>query len=123
MHHLRTLFFSSLAALYSLPINAAELVMVEQPGCVYCLAWDHQLGPIYPKTSEGQFAPLRKIQISDTTDSEINFDRRISFTPTFVLVENNTELARIEGYTGDDFFWAILSMMLEAETEYTGAGS
>ena len=34
------------------------------------------------------------------------------FTPTFVLVREGRELARIEGYPGEDFFWGLLAAML-----------
>ena len=29
------------------------------------------------------------------------------------------EVARIEGYPGEDFFWGLLEMMLKAKTGYT----
>ncbi len=42
------------------------------------------------------------------------------FTPTFVLVENGVELARIEGYPGEDFFWGLLGMILKQNTDFKG---
>ena len=51
------LFFLTLFLSGSL--KAAELIMVEQQGCYYCLEWKDQLGHIYPKTPEGKFAPLK----------------------------------------------------------------
>ena len=40
------------------------------------------------------------------------------FTPTFILFEKENELARLEGYPGEDFFWALLEIMLEQETNF-----
>lgn len=61
----------SLAALTALPALAVELVMVEQPGCIYCERWDEEIAPAYPKTAEGEFAPLRRVDISAVEDSVI----------------------------------------------------
>lgn len=38
--------------------------------------------------------------------------RHPAFTPTFVLIREGTEVARIEGYAGDEFFWVLLDAML-----------
>ena len=97
---------------------AAELLMVEQQGCYYCLEWKDQLGHIYSKTPEGKFAPLKTIDITDV-DKISGLKRDVIFTPTFVLMENNKELGRLEGYSSEDFFWELLEVILEKETEYT----
>jgi hypothetical protein len=98
--------------------QAVELVMVERDGCHYCIEWKTDLGPIYPKTDEGEFAPLRIVNIKDAPPDGIEFDRKILFTPTFVLVDGGEELARIEGYPGEDFFWGLLTMMLKDNTDF-----
>ena len=97
---------------------AAELLMVEQQGCYYCLEWKDQLGHIYSKTPEGKFAPLKTIDITDV-DKISGLKRDVIFTPTFVLMENSNELGRLEGYSSEDFFWELLEVILEKETEYT----
>ena len=114
MAFLRTLAAAAAFALTTLPAWAAELVMVEEPGCMWCARWEAELGAIYPKTPEGQAAPLRKVEIVDTRSDAtgITFARPVLFTPTFVLVEDGRELARIEGYPGEDFFWGLLGGML-----------
>ncbi len=105
------------------PAQAVELVMVEQEGCVYCEEWNEAIGPIYPKTAEGRFAPLRRVDITELDTSGIAFARGINFTPTFVLVEDGRELIRLEGYPGEDFFWPLLDRMLTAVTTYPGDAS
>ncbi|MFZ5964950.1 thioredoxin fold domain-containing protein [Thalassococcus sp. BH17M4-6] len=95
-----------------------QLVMVEQPGCVYCERWDEEISEAYPKTREGQHAPLLRADLRTGPPDGIEYDRRVNFTPTFILVEDGTELARIEGYPGADFFWGVLSMMLAEHTDY-----
>lgn len=116
-----TRLFAALAALVFLAGQAVavELVMVEQKGCAHCETWHSEIGPIYPKTAEGAFAPLRVVNIREGTPEGLRFARPAVFTPTFILVENGVEIGRIEGYPGEDFFWGLLEMMLKAKTNYT----
>lgn len=90
---------------------ALELVMVEQTGCPWCARWNEEIGPIYPKTEEGEAAPLRRIDIGELPGS-MELDGKVVFTPTFLLVDDGRELGRIEGYPGEDFFWGLLARLL-----------
>ncbi|APG46660.1 hypothetical protein [Phaeobacter porticola] len=92
--------------------DAAELVMVEQPGCAWCARWDAEIAPIYPKTAEGAFAPLRRANLRNMP-KDLTLSRRVTFTPTFLIVEGGHEMARLEGYPGEDFFWPLLSGLLQ----------
>ncbi len=121
---MRRFFLSLLMLMTLLPgfAAAAELVMIERKGCQYCIAWKEEIGPAYPNTEMGKFAPLRIIDIADAPPEGIVFQRPAVFTPTFILVEDGQELGRIEGYPGDNFFWGMLEMMLRAKTGYEGTG-
>jgi len=113
-----------LALLTVLPFAArAEtmLVMVEEQGCAWCARWNAEVAPEYPKTAEGRAAPLRRVDIADPPD-DVEFDRRLHFTPTFVLVRDGRELGRIEGYPGEDFFWGLLGQLMEREGVTLAAG-
>lgn len=101
------------------PAAATELVMVEQVGCQYCARWNEEIAPIYPKTPEGSYAPLRRVDLHGPELAELGLDRRVVFTPTFVLIdENGREMARLEGYPGEDFFWGLLTKMLHERTDF-----
>jgi hypothetical protein len=89
-----------------------ELLMAEEPGCIWCARWNTEIGPIYPKTGEGAAAPLRRVDITEPKPDDITLARAVNFTPTFILLVNGTEVARIEGYPGEDFFWGLLGQML-----------
>ena len=117
-----TIFSLFISALSAVPSVALELVMVEQEGCAYCEMWNEQIADIYPKTTEGKFAPLRRMDIGDTDNGQVAFSRSVNFTPTFVLVEAGVELGRIEGYPGEDFFWWLLAKLLKDNTTFKGAG-
>ena len=107
---LATTLFLTLATVHS---RAAELLMFEEKWCHWCEKWNEEIGGIYDRTSEGKRAPLRRIDVHDAMPDDIDLKTRIQFTPTFVLVEDGKELERIEGYPGEDFFWALLGQMLE----------
>lgn len=89
------------------------LVMVEEHGCVWCARWNAEIAPIYPKTSEGEAAPLRRLDINQTMPAELSFKGKLHFTPTFVLMVDGKEISRLEGYPGEDFFWGLLGQMLK----------
>ena len=93
----------------------AALVMAEEPGCIWCARWNSEIGPIYPKTSEGQAAPLRRINILEAIPDDITLARRVNFTPTFILLFDGVERSLIEGYPEEHFFWGLLGQMLEKE--------
>jgi hypothetical protein len=44
---------------------AAELLMFDDPSCVWCRRWNAEIGPGYPHSDEGRIAPLRRIDIRD----------------------------------------------------------
>ncbi len=100
-----------------------QLLMAEEDGCVWCARWDAEISEIYPKTSEGQAAPLVRFDMHESPPDNITLTTRVRFSPTFILVSNGKEIDRIEGYPGEDFFWGLLGMMLDRsgiEYEETG---
>ncbi|KEO56294.1 hypothetical protein [Thioclava pacifica] len=91
-----------------------KLLMVEQVGCVYCRMWEHDLGPIYPKTPEGQVAPLERVDLHKPFPEGITITKgKPLFTPTFILLRDGVEIDRIEGYASEDFFWGLLGQALQ----------
>ncbi len=102
-----------LLVILAMPATATELVMIEEPGCVWCTRWDADIATAYPLTPEGDAAPLRRIRLDEPLPGDLNFSTPVLVTPTFVLVEDGEEVARIEGYPGESFFWPLLGRMLE----------
>ena len=95
------------------PAHAAELVMFEQKGCVWCQRFDRDIAPAYDKTAEGKRAPLRRYDIAQPMPADLAFIRRERFTPVFVLIDEGREIGRIRGYPGDIFFWGLLANLIE----------
>ena len=93
-------------------VRAAELIMFEEPGCAWCQRWHAEIGPGYPKTSEGLSAPLRRFDFRQGPPSDIRLLQRVTATPTFVLVEGGEERGRILGYPGAQFFYPMLAGLI-----------
>ncbi|GAA6165996.1 hypothetical protein NBRC116590_37000 [Pelagimonas sp. KU-00592-HH] len=117
----RTFFAATALALSSsLPAWAVELIMVEQPGCYTCRLWNQEIAPIYPKTEAGQFAPLRRAELRHPP-KDLTYARAVNFTPTFILIDEGQEIARLEGYPGEDFFWWHIETLLAEKAGFEGA--
>ncbi|WP_460273201.1 thioredoxin domain-containing protein [Celeribacter sp. ULVN23_4] len=114
----KILVIAALSVGVILPASAMELVMVERPGCAYCAQWDAEIAPIYPKTPEGAYAPLRRIDLRAPLPEDLQFNGPVVFTPTFILTEEGQEQGRIEGYAGDEMFWTMLTMLLRDHTDF-----
>lgn len=110
----------SVAFALAQPGRAAELVMVEQPGCIWCARWHAEIGPAYPNTAEGAFAPLRQISLRGPHPEDLTFEGPLRITPTFVLMVDGQEKARLEGYPGEDFFWGVIARMFQDNSDFTG---
>jgi len=102
--------------------RAAELVMFEQAGCVWCEAFDRKIAPIYGKTKEGLRAPLRRVDIGQSLPPDLAFIERERLTPLFVLVDKSREIGRIRGYPGEDSFWSQLSVLMQ-KLDASGTGA
>ncbi len=91
---------------------AAELVMFDRAGCAWCLRWEKEIGPIYPKTDEGRLLPLRRISLDRPLPEGLNLTAPVRYTPTFVILDKGQEIGRITGYIGEYAFWGLLSDMI-----------
>lgn len=92
--------------------RAAELVMFDRAGCAWCLRWEKEIGPIYPKTDEGRLLPLRKISLDRPLPDGLGLATPVRYTPTFVILDDGREIGRITGYIGEYAFWGLLSEMV-----------
>lgn len=107
-------FAATLVLLFTIAgsARAAELLMYEQAGCVWCKRFDAEIAPAWPKTEQGKRAPIRRVDIHAPVPEDLADITIERFTPTFVLVEDGKEIARLRGYPGDEFFWHLADEML-----------
>lgn len=87
--------------------------MFEEPDCPWCKRWRDDIGVAYPKSKEGQRAPLRRVMVHDQAKAGVTLASPVVFSPTFVLVRDGGEVGRIQGYPGADFFWGMLAELLQ----------
>lgn len=108
---------AALACVLGLVAQAAAdedvlLVMFDAPDCEYCAAWDRDVGVIYDKTAEGRRAPLVRRPAFSAPPEHWVLSAPVQFSPTFVLLRQGREIARIDGYLGEDQFWGLLGQAL-----------
>lgn len=117
----RRTFLFALAGLAALapPVQATEaarrveLIMVERDGCPWCMRWHQEVGVGYPKSEEGQRAPLRVLRSADPVAIGASLKAPVTMAPTFVLVSGGREVGRIVGYPGADFFYGLLDELIK----------
>jgi len=90
-----------------------ELIMVESDFCPFCERFHAEIGNVYPNTDEGKQAPLRTWQIETPFPESLTLMESVTFTPTFILLNDGIEVGRLTGYNGDEFFWYLLGDLLE----------
>lgn len=90
-----------------------QLLMFEEPGCIWCQRWHDDVGGEYALTPEGRMAPLERLGLHAALPEDIDLNSRPRYSPTFVVVRDGAEIGRIEGYPGEDFFWGLLGRILE----------
>ena len=108
----RVLAFLLASLVFSTVSLAANLVVIEQDFCPYCDKFNREIASAYPKTKEGQLAPLRRLDLHEPWPEDLSAVRIERMTPTFILVEDGQEVDRLVGYPGDEFFWFLLGEML-----------
>lgn len=114
----RCFFVAALALTVWVAPARAELAlyMIEQRGCAYCRLWDREVSVAYQASPEGARAPLVRLDLRAAPPDGVRFSSRPVFTPTFILVQDGTEIGRIEGYLSAHFFWEHLARLLPEET-------
>ena len=90
-----------------------QLLMIDDTACPYCELWEEEIGYMYIKTEEGKLAPLIRHHYGENIPEDISLISDPIVTPTFILLKDNKEKYRIEGYPGEEFFWSFLSEYIQ----------
>ena len=97
-----------LVCLSPMQARAAELLMFDAWGCMWCERWKEEIGVYYHKTREGKRAPLRIVSLDDPMPDDLDWIEGVRASPTFVLIDGEREIGRILGYPGEDLFWMLV---------------
>ena len=100
------LSFASMAA------QAMELVMFESPSCGTCKVFKREVLPIYAESPAGKVFPLWVASMRDRVPFRLK--EPVTFTPTFIWVDNGDEVGRFSGYFGKDQFFKIVNKAANA---------
>lgn len=98
---------------------AAEMIMFSMKSCGYCRAFLKEVAPTYADTEHAKLLPLRIISMDQATapkwfDEAYNEKRidPIRGTPTFVVFNDGSEVARLIGYQGKEKFYQDISKFI-----------
>jgi len=123
---MKKLFLTLMFTLIAFPVYAYELLMFQMPSCIYCQRFLSEVAPEWNTTLYGEKLPLRVIDISGTTAlwfsnalKEGRIDG-ISGTPTFIIWDDNREVARTVGYTGKTDFYEMVHKFLKSNEDKFG---
>lgn len=92
--------------------RAMDLVMFESPSCGTCKLFKREVLPIWESTPAGKAITLWRVQMGEKVAFRLRSP--VTFTPTFVWVENGAEVGRFSGYYGKDQFFGIVNQAARA---------
>ena len=97
----------------SSPARAMELVAFEAPNCGACKVFKREVLPVYAGSPAGKVFPLWVVDMG----SKIPFRlaEPVTFTPTFVWVDNGVEVGRFSGYRNKEQFFSIVNQAASSQ--------
>lgn len=91
------------------------LLMVDRPGCPWCAAFRREIMPGWNADPRGRALPLHVVQIDGPWPDGLVIGARPALTPTFILLRDRHEVARLSGYPGKRYFWSEIGALLDAQ--------
>jgi thioredoxin-related protein len=89
-----------------------ELVYVDRSGCPWCHRFEQEtMGP-YQLSELGREAPLKRHSLDNGQPPFRGLDEPVRFTPTFILLKDGKEAARIIGYRDNATFFGLMERHL-----------
>lgn len=93
--------------------SAIEIIVLEAPGCIYCDLFRSDVKPVYDASPTARAAPLRFLDLNDEAADKLDLTGGpVNIVPTFVVMKDNREVARIPGYLGQENFFRVLHSLL-----------
>lgn len=94
-------------AVFSASARATELFAFEAPNCGPCKVFKREVLPVYADSPAGKVFPLWVVDMGSKVPFRLA--QPITFTPTFVWVENGVEVGRFAGYRTREQFFEIVN--------------
>lgn len=87
--------------------RAMELFAFEAPNCGACKVFKREVLPIYAASPAGQVFPLWVVDMGSKVPFRLA--EPVTFTPTFIWVDNGVEVGRFSGYRNKEQFFSIVN--------------
>lgn len=102
-------FFVSMAiaCVLSSGARARELIAFEAKNCGPCKNFKREVLPIYAESPAGKVFPLWVVEMGSKLPFRLA--EPVTFTPTFVWVDNGVEVGRFAGYYNKEQFFSIVN--------------
>jgi thioredoxin-related protein len=98
--------------------QAMDLIMFESPSCGTCKLFKREVLPIYAASPAGKVFPLWVVEMGSKLSFRIN--QPVTFTPTFIWVDNGVEVGRFSGYYGKEKFFSIVNKAANSQNYRNG---
>jgi len=91
------------------PPPSFEVVVFETSNCLLCRLFRRDVAPRYARSRRHRMAPLRYIDVNPRRPPHPGLSEPLAMLPTAVIMKDGAEIARIEGYTGPELFFQMMS--------------
>ena len=92
--------------------SGMEIVVIEVNGCKYCPLFRQSVVPAYEATPRARDVPIRFMDINAEGAGRLKLRSPIATVPTSVIMRDNVEIGRIEGFVGPQDFTRLISSLL-----------
>ena len=96
----------------ALAASRLEIVVVEEPNCLYCALFRRDLFPAYAASPRARAVPMRFIDVAELGASRINLSQAVDVVPTILVLSDGAEIGRIPGYATKEVFFSSINALL-----------
>jgi hypothetical protein len=99
----------------ALPARAGDglrLLFVDKAGCPWCLRFERESLAGYLASDLARAAPLERASLDAGQPASAMLKEPVRFTPTFVLLRDDREIARIVGYQDNALFFGMVEKLI-----------
>lgn len=89
-----------------------ELVVVEEPNCLYCALLRRDLYPAYAASPRAREAPMRFIDVAALDASRLKLAHTVDVVPTVLVLKEGAEIGRVPGYATREIFFSAINALL-----------
>jgi thioredoxin-related protein len=89
-----------------------EIVVVEEPNCLYCALFRRDLYPAYAASPRSREVPMRFISVAELSASRLSLTQSVNVVPTILVLADGTEIGRIPGYATTEIFFSAINALL-----------